>query len=140
MSTTLNGRVLVGGNASGELIIIRKPISFLGMVNPVNGQLKSSVDNQKGISLAGKILWLPYTTGSTVGAYIIYQMSKNNVAPIAILAQTADTTLASGCALSNILLVDLIDLNKIPKDSNFASVNGNNGAVTFKTIASINNP
>lgn len=140
MNTTIHGRVLVEGNASGELLVIMEPISFLGMVNPTNGQLKLSLKSSHEASLVGKVLWLPYTIGSTVGAYIIYQMSKNNVAPAAILAQKADSTLSSGCALSNIVLVDLIDFSAIPKGSNFAIVNGDDGVVTFEEVTSIHHP
>ena len=50
------------------------------------------------------ILLFPHGIGSSVGAYTIYSLKSNNVAPLAMACQKVDLTVASGCALANIPL------------------------------------
>ncbi len=100
----LKGRAIVDGEATGQLLCIRTPVSFLGMLNPSSGELKV-----EGVvlSIPGKVLAIPGTIGSTVAPYIIYQTRKLNTAPAAIISKNVDTYLASGCAVSKIPLVEL---------------------------------
>ncbi len=99
----LKGRGLVPGKAKGPLLKIYKPVSPLGDINSEKGTVH--IDGME-ISLQRKILFLPYTVGSTVGAYIFYKLSKNSIAPLAIIAEKADIVLLSGCIISKIPLVD----------------------------------
>jgi len=52
-----------------------------------------------------QFLFFPHSVGSSVGAYTIYALKTNNAAPLAMICQKADLTVASGCALANIPLV-----------------------------------
>jgi predicted aconitase with swiveling domain len=57
-------------------------------------------------SLKGNILIFPNAIGSSVGAYTIFSLKKNNTAPYGIICtNSVDITTASGCAISNIPLV-----------------------------------
>ena len=47
----------------------------------------------------------PSGVGSSVGAYTIYSIKSNNSAPLAMICQKADLTVATGCALANIPLI-----------------------------------
>jgi predicted aconitase with swiveling domain len=54
------------------------------------------------------ILVFPHAIGSSVGAYAIYSLKVNEAAPKAIVCcNKADIITASGCAISNIPLVDM---------------------------------
>ncbi|WP_291766349.1 aconitase X swivel domain-containing protein [Caldivirga sp. UBA161] len=90
------------GIVSGELIAINSPISFLGDVDGIRGIIKV-----KGmeISIAGKVFALPYSTGSTVGPYVMYQLAKYGKAPLAILAAKPDTLMLVGSIMANIPLI-----------------------------------
>jgi len=44
-----------------------------------------------------------------VGAYTIYSIKSNNVAPLAMICKKADLTVATGCALANIPLITISD-------------------------------
>ena len=75
---------------------------------------KGIIDDQHhqlfGSSVKGAVLVFPGAIGSSVGAYAIYSMKVNAVAPAAIICSNkADITTASGCAISNIPLVDTLD-------------------------------
>ena len=78
-----------------------KPINFLGTVDK-----KSGIISDKNHGLFGKsiktILVFPSGVGSSVGAYTIYSIKSNNSAPLAMICQKADSTVATGCALANI--------------------------------------
>nr|WP_232203766.1 DUF126 domain-containing protein [Caldivirga maquilingensis] len=99
----LKGNTVHGnGVVSGELIAINTPISFLGDVDGARGIVKV-----KGmeINIAGKILALPYSTGSTVGPYVMYKLAKYGKAPLAILTIKPDTLVLVGSIMANIPLV-----------------------------------
>jgi hypothetical protein len=51
----------------------------------------------------------PSGVGSSVGAYTIYSIKSNNTAPVAMICQKADLTVATGCALANIPLIIIDD-------------------------------
>lgn len=100
------GRAIVEGEASGTLLCLRSPISFLGMFNPETGEVRA--EGLKA-SAAGRVLVVPGTVGSTVAPYVIYRSMKLKTAPAAIVAMSVDAYLASGCAISKIPLVELRD-------------------------------
>ena len=99
-------RRITGGFAEGEAVITREPITFLGGVDAKRGVVVERGHELAGKSIAGKILVLPCTKGSTVGSYVIYQMKKLGTAPLAIVAVRADEMLATGAIISDIPLVD----------------------------------
>ncbi|WP_457554828.1 aconitase X swivel domain-containing protein [Candidatus Pyrohabitans sp.] len=99
-------RRITGGYAEGEAVVTREPITFLGGVDPEQGRVVERGHELAGVSIAGKVLVLPRTKGSTVGSYVIYQMKKLGTAPLAIIAVEADEMLAAGAIISDIPLVD----------------------------------
>ncbi len=99
-------RRISGGAAEGEAVVTREPITFLGGVDAKLGKVVERGHELEGRSIAGKILILPHTKGSTVGSYVIYQMKKLGTAPLAIIAVRADEMLATGAIISGIPLVD----------------------------------
>jgi len=109
----LRGRKIVGGKAEGELIVSRKPLSFLGGVDPETGIVTDAESDIRGESIAGKILAFPRGKGSTVGSYVIYALRKNGKAPKAIIVGEAETIVATGAIIAGIPMVDGIDVSKL---------------------------
>lgn len=96
---------IVGGRAKGKLLLSKKPINFLGMVDIQSGEITTTSNDVERQNLKGKILVFPNSIGSSVGAYTIYSLKSNNVAPNGIICtNNVDITTASGCAISNIPL------------------------------------
>ena len=62
---------IVGGKAKGKLLLSKKPINFLGMVNTQSGEITSTSNGFDVQNLNGKILVFPNSIGSSVGAYTI---------------------------------------------------------------------
>ncbi len=109
----LKGRRIVGGNAEGRVLLSRKPLSFLGGVDPETGVVIDAESDIRGESIKDRILVFPRGKGSTVGSYVIYQLKKNGVAPKAIIVGEAETIVATGAIIAGIPMVDKIDISKL---------------------------
>ncbi len=109
----LKGRRIVGGNAEGRVLLSRKPLSFLGGVDPETGVVIDAESDIRGESIKDRILVFPRGKGSTVGSYVIYQLKKNGVAPRAIIVGEAETIVATGAIIAGIPMVDKIDISKL---------------------------
>jgi len=99
-------RTISKGIATGELIISKEPISFLGGVNPETGEIIDPNHELKGKFINDKILFIPGGKGSTVGSYVLFQMKKNNAAPLGIICLKAEPIIATGAIMSEIPMVD----------------------------------
>ncbi len=102
-------KVLVAGKAQGIVLKSEKPINFLGTVDKKTGIISDSNHDLYGRSIKDVILVFPSGVGSSVGAYTIYSIKSNNTAPLAMICQKADLTVATGCALANIPLIIISD-------------------------------
>jgi predicted aconitase with swiveling domain len=104
--TIIKCRKISKGHAQGEVIITRDSISFLGGVDPNTGMIIDPHHELYGRTISGKILVMPSGKGSTVGSYVLYQMHKNNTAPLAIIALEAEPIIATGAIMAGIAMVD----------------------------------
>ncbi len=91
----------------GKVLFSSHPIAFLQGVDPDKGVVSDKQSEIYNRPFMNKILVFPNAVGSSVGAYVIYRLRKNRVAPKAMINQASDIITASGCALSNIPLFDL---------------------------------
>ena len=108
-------KVLVSGKVQGVVLKSKDSINFLGTVDKKTGIISDKNHDLFEKSLKDTILVFPSGVGSSVGAYTIYSIKKNNTAPLAMICQKADLTVATGCALANIPLI-------IISDEEFASI------------------
>jgi len=127
----LKGRKITKGKAKGVALVSKKPLSFLGGVDPKTGIVKDIESDIKGESIKDKILVFPRGKGSTVGSYVIYQLKKNGVAPKAIIVEEAETIVATGAIIAEIPMVDKIDISKI-KNGQIVEVDADKGEVTIE--------
>ncbi|MGY5149502.1 MAG: aconitase X swivel domain-containing protein [Candidatus Nitrosopumilus sp. bin_68KS] len=102
-------KILVAGKVDGTVLKSEKPINFLGTVDKKTGIISDSNHELYGKSIKDVILIFPSGVGSSVGAYTIYSIKSNNSAPLAMICQKADLTVATGCALANIPLITISD-------------------------------
>ena len=98
-------KILVHGKIQGIILKSKNPINFLGTVDKKSGVISDKNHDLYNKSIKGSILVFPSGVGSSVGAYTIYSIKSNNSAPLAIICQKADLTVATGCAVSDIPLV-----------------------------------
>jgi predicted aconitase with swiveling domain len=102
-------KILVSGKAQGVVLKSKKPINFLGTVDKKTGIISDKNHDLFEKSIKDTILVFPSGVGSSVGSYTIYSIKSNNAAPLAMICQKADLTVATGCALTNIPLIIISD-------------------------------
>jgi predicted aconitase with swiveling domain len=101
-------RRIVGGSGSGKALVTKQPINFLAMIDTKKYIIKDRNHELYGKSMKDAVLVFPHAIGSSVGAYAIYSLKVNGAAPSAVICSSkADIITASGCAISNIPLVDI---------------------------------
>jgi predicted aconitase with swiveling domain len=131
-SKALKGRVINGGVAKGEAIVLNVPFSFIGDFNPLTGVF-SKGHPMEGASLAGKILVCSTGKGGTVAPYVAYEAMKRHTAPVAILCQRADPILALSAITIDIPMMDRFegDITEEINTGDRLQVDGNRGVVNI---------
>jgi hypothetical protein len=114
----LKGRKVMGGNAEGEALVSRDPVSFYGGVDPVTGCVTEPGHCCCGDNITGKVFIFPTGKGSTVGSYVLYRMKKLGTAPAAIINIETEAIIATGCVISDIPLVHRLNRNPLEIISN----------------------
>jgi predicted aconitase with swiveling domain len=130
-SIVLQGRVIKAGRAEGLALVSRAPIGFLGGVDPDTGVVLEPGHPLQGQSMAGKVLVFPTGKGSTVGSYTILRLGRGGHGPVAIVNAESEAIVAVGAIISDIPMVDRIDISVI-HDGDWVVVE--DGAVTVKTV------
>lgn len=91
---------VIEGNPSGDVIFSRKPISFIGGVNPVTGIIQDPLSDQYGESIAGKIFIFPFGKGSSGAGLVLLELARVGKAPKALISLQTDTVLLTGPLIS----------------------------------------
>lgn len=121
-------KILVSGKVRGIVLKSKKPINFLGTVDKKTGIISDKEHDLFEKSIKDTVLVFPSGVGSSVGAYTIYSIKSNNSAPLAMICQKVDLTVATGCALANIPLITV-------SDEEFSSIE-NGKEISFDTESS----
>jgi predicted aconitase with swiveling domain len=131
MATEIKARSISRGNASGEALVSKEPIGFLGGVDPKTGVVMEKGHPLEGKNIAGKVLIFPHGKGSTVGSYVMLQLAKNNKAPAAIINVSAEPIIVVGAIISRIPMVDKPekDVYKLIKSGQKLEVDGTKGMI-----------
>ena len=98
-------KVIVQGKVKGTVLKTTNPINFLGAVDKKTGVIHDQKHDIFEKSIKDSILVFPHGIGSSVGAYTIYSLKSYESAPLAMICEKADLTVASGCALANIPMI-----------------------------------
>ena len=102
-------KIIVQGKAQGTVLKTTSPINFLGAVDKKTGVIRDEKYDIFKKSIKDTVLVFPHGIGSSVGAYTIYSIKSNNSAPLAMICEKVDLTVATGCALANIPLVTVTE-------------------------------
>ena len=98
-------KIIVKGKAKGIILKSNDPINFLGAVDKKSGIIHDKKYDIFNKSIKNSVFVFPHGIGSSVGAYTIFSLKSNNSAPVAMICQKSDLTVASGCALANIPMI-----------------------------------
>jgi predicted aconitase with swiveling domain len=105
MTTITPTDVLVAGEATGTLVISPAPLSFWGGYDAATGEVIDRRHPLSGRCLAGCVLALPWTRGSSTTTAILLEAVRLGMAPAAILLPKVDTFIA----LASIVAHELYD-------------------------------
>ncbi len=108
MAVTLQGMVLIDGEASGTVLKLAAPISFWGGVDPNTGRITQPAHPNFKDSISGKVLVLPGMIGSSSSSAVMLELIGNGKAPVALIMASIDAILALGVVAAGEL--DLPDL------------------------------
>lgn len=93
----LMGEVLVeGAGGEGEALVMTAPISFWGGIDPKSGRVADVRHPQHGQTIAGKVLFLPGTIGSSSASAVLLELVHAGCAPAAIVIHEPDAILLLG--------------------------------------------
>jgi len=125
----LHGRTIRAGLSQGMALVSSEPLSFLGGVDPESGIVIENGHPLEGHSISGRVLVFPTGKGSTVGSYTLYRLAKNHLAPAAIINAQSEAIVAVGAIISDIPMVDQVDISEI-RTGDLVTVDG--GCVTIE--------
>jgi predicted aconitase with swiveling domain len=112
-AVTLDGRSVKDGRGEGEALVSSVAIGFLGGVDPETAIVTEPGHPLAGQCVADRVLVFPTGKGSTVRSYTLYRMARNGVAPAAIINAEADPVVAVGAIISDIPMVDEVDISML---------------------------
>lgn len=124
----IQGRAISSGRAEGELVVLNEDFSFLGGVDVSTGDLRVAEGN-----ISGKIFAFRRGKGSTVGSYTIFDLKSKGLAPLGVVNQTAETIVTTGAVISDIPLVDGIDIDVL-RTGDVLSMDGDAGTIELPRL------
>ena len=92
----VTGRVLIDGEAEGDVLRLDVPLSFWGGVDAETGIVTQPRHPAHGESIAGKVLAVKRMAGSSSSSAIMLELIHRGKAPAAVLISEPDAILALG--------------------------------------------
>jgi uncharacterized protein len=93
----LQAEVLIAGaGGEGEALVLTAPISFWGGVDPRSGRIADVRHPECGENVAGKVMFVPGTIGSSSAAAVLLELVHAGLAPAALVLDHADAILLLG--------------------------------------------
>jgi predicted aconitase with swiveling domain len=98
---TAQGEVLLEGPAArGRSLVLTAPISFWGGVDPKTGTITDPRHPEHGADVAGRILLVPATVGSSSASAVLLELVYAKRAPAAIVLHEPDAILLLGLVVA----------------------------------------
>lgn len=97
----LKAEILLPGDAvTGAYLTLTAPISFWGGVDPASGAIIDARHPERGQNIAGRILALPGTIGSSSASAVLLELVHAGKAPAALLMDAPDAILLLGLVVA----------------------------------------
>jgi predicted aconitase with swiveling domain len=78
----LQAEILIPGPAAnGEALVLAAPISFWGGIDPFTAAVIDARHPDRGRNIAGKVLALPGTIGSSSASAVLLELVRTGLAP-----------------------------------------------------------
>ena len=96
----VQGKVLIEGQARGPLLELSTDISLWGGVDPLTGFIIDQRHPQYGQSIAGKILAMKRSIGSSSGSSILLELLQRERGPLGIILLEVDFIVTLGVVVA----------------------------------------
>jgi predicted aconitase with swiveling domain len=94
--SSMRARVLVPGLAEGRLLRLEASLSFWGGVDPASGCVIATAHPQRGQGIAGRIIAMERSIGSSSGSSILLELMARSIGPAGIILFEPDQILTLG--------------------------------------------
>ena len=98
--TSVSGRTLAPGKASGVALLLGEPLSLWGGLDPASGRLIDTHHPQLGALLTLRVLVMPSGRGSSSSSCVLAESIRAGTAPAAILLREPDAIVALGAIVA----------------------------------------
>ncbi len=88
--------LVAGAPGTGPALVLSAPISFWGGVDPRSGDIIDARHPERGRSVAGTVLFLPGTIGSSSASAVLLELVHAGRAPAALVLHEPDAILLLG--------------------------------------------
>ena len=89
-------KAIIKGQVEAEILFSRKPISFIGGVDPQTGVIRDPLNDCLGKSIADKIYIFPFGKGSSGAGLVLLELARVGKAPVALVNLRTDSVLMTG--------------------------------------------
>ena len=97
----MNGRPVVAGEAEGEILRARSPISLWGGVDPNTGSIIDRRHDRCGESIVGRVFVFPSEKGSSTGSAVLLELIRNGRPPAAVITHEPAPIVALGSIVAD---------------------------------------
>lgn len=126
--STIKARILIEGQTQGPLLKLSEDISLWGGVDPLTGMIIDTRHPQHGRRIAGKILAMHRSIGSSSGSSILLELLKRGCGPLGIVLVEADFIVTLGVLVARemglgdipVLQIDSADFHHLPETASIA--------------------
>ena len=112
----LTGTPVCGGSAGGLLLVLQRPLSFWGGIDPLTGDIADPRHPRHRERTAGRILVMERTIGSSSSSAIMLELLRNGVAPAGIVVADTDAILVLGILVAAELGYPTVPLLRVGGD------------------------
>ena len=92
--------VVFAGDCSAEVLVLDEPLSFWGGLDPKTGLIIDEQHPQKGQSVAGRVLLMPGTRGSTSAAGALCESLRLGTGPAAFILPAPDALILAAVTIA----------------------------------------
>lgn len=118
--TSMKGEVLVAGTAEAPVLILDKPISFWGGVDPFTGRITDPRHPNHNAMIGGSVLVLPGTIGSSSSSAVMLELMAGGHAPAALILAEPDAILVLGVVVAREMGYGAIPALIVPREDQAA--------------------
>ncbi len=115
---------VIAGTARGRVLRLDAPVSFWGGVDPASGTLTDPRGPRAGETIAGRVLMLPATRGSSSSSAVMLELLAGGHAPAAVVLGTIDAILGLGIIVGREMGYPTIPLLRLAADQQSAFGDG----------------